>query len=128
VIEEHGYFGNIWVRQHYLDKAGDQVGGHAHYHDHVSLLTKGSVTVQVDGYEAKTFHAPTFIVIRKEHRHTITALENETVWYCVFALRNLDGEVTDVYDESHDPLSASPAPQAFWKNKQINRTRKSASN
>ena len=39
--------------------------------------------------------------------HKFTALEDNTVWYCVFALRDLDGEVTDIYGPEHNPLSAA---------------------
>jgi len=101
-----GYYGNIWVRQNVLHKTGDAFPGHLHSFDHVSLLTKGSVEVEVEGFPPKKFVAPTFIVIRKEHKHTFTALEDDTHWYCVFALRNLDGDVTEIYGDNHDPLSA----------------------
>jgi hypothetical protein len=47
VYEEHGFVGNVWVRQNWLILKGDTAGGHAHYHDHVSLLVKGSVEVTV---------------------------------------------------------------------------------
>lgn len=104
---ELGYFGNIWVRQNVLDKSGTSFGGHKHHFDHVSLLTKGSVRVEVDGFEPKKFKAPTFIVIKKDHEHNFIALEDDTQWYCVFALRDLDGEVTDIYGDNHNPLSAS---------------------
>ena len=105
---ELGWFGNIWVRQHILHKSGDASVGHTHKFDHVTLLVKGSVEVSIEGYPPKQFQAPTFIVIRKEHQHTLTALEDECLYYCVFALRNLDGEVVeDIYTEKHDPLSAS---------------------
>ena len=32
---ELGFFGNIWVRQNVLEKAGDNLGGHTHNFDHV---------------------------------------------------------------------------------------------
>lgn len=105
---ELGYFGNIWVRQNVLSKAGNTFGGHKHHFDHVSLLTKGSVTVKVNGSEPKNFIAPTFIIIRKDHEHEFIALEDGVNWYCVFALRDLDGNITDIYGENHDPLSAAP--------------------
>jgi hypothetical protein len=108
-MNEHinlGYFGNIWVRQNILKNANDICEGHKHNFDHVSLLTKGSVEVEVEGYESKVFKAPTFIVIKKEHMHKFTALENDTHWYCIFALRDLDGEVIEIYGEEHNPLSA----------------------
>jgi hypothetical protein len=110
-INEHynlGYFGNIWVRQNNLPHAGDVFAGHKHYFDHITLLVRGSVEVEVDGHPAKKFKAPTFIVIRKEHRHKITALEDDVLFYCVFALRDVNGEVFDpVYGVRHDPLSAT---------------------
>ena len=102
-----GYFGNIWVRQHVLELVGNTHGGHGHKFDHVTLLTSGKVSVAVDNKETKEFTAPTFIVIRKELQHKITALENDTVYYCVFALRDMDGSVVEIFDGNHDPNSAN---------------------
>ncbi len=99
-----GYFGNIWVKQHIHESEGDSYGGHKHTFDHVTLLSAGRVRVEVEGSPPKEFSAPTFIVIRKEHEHKITSLEADTVYYCVFALRDLDGEVGDIYGPQHDPL------------------------
>lgn len=104
---ELGYFGNIWVRLNVILKANDCVPGHKHHFDHISLLTKGSVEVEVDGYPPKKFYAPTFIIIKKEHKHKFTALEDDTQWYCVFALRDFNGNVTDIYGDEHNPLSAN---------------------
>ena len=61
---ELGFFGNIWVRQNVISKSGDFAEGHKHEFDHVSLLTSGSVEVEVEGYGPKKFVAPTFIVIK----------------------------------------------------------------
>lgn len=106
---ELGFFGNIWVRQNILEKAGETFGGHKHEFDHVSLLTKGKVRVEVDGHVAKEFEAPTFIVIKKDYEHNFIALEDDVNWYCVFALRDLDGEVVEIFDqEKHNPLTAAP--------------------
>jgi len=99
-----GYFGNIWVRQNILEKAGQACEGHRHSFDHVSLLTSGAVEVEIQGHPARQFKAPTFIIIRKEHEHKFTALADNTNWYCVFALRDLDGRVSDLYTMDHDPL------------------------
>jgi hypothetical protein len=117
--EELGFVGNIWVRQNYLEKAGDKVGGHIHHFDHVSLLAKGSVEVRIDGKEPHTFTAPTFIVIRKNHRHEITALEDDTSWYCVFAARDIDGNVADIVDTKNDPWFTFGAPDDFWEKRDL---------
>jgi hypothetical protein len=101
-INQMGYFGNIWVRSHTFAKAGDtNGGGHKHNFDHVTLLAVGSVLVEVDGQETKEFHGPTFIVIDKNLRHKFTALTDGVVYYCVFAVRDLDGEVTTLYDDKN---------------------------
>lgn len=117
--EELGYIGNIWVRQNYLEKAGDKVGGHIHFFDHVSLLAKGSVEVTIDGTNPQVFHAPTFIVIRKNHRHEITALEDDTSWYCVFAAREIDGSVAEIVNPENDPWFTLGADNNFWKEHNI---------
>jgi quercetin dioxygenase-like cupin family protein len=106
-MTELGYFGNIWVRQNYFSKAGEVHPGHKHHFDHVTLLAKGSVQVKVEDHPPKVFEAPTFIIIKKEHSHEITALEDDTLWYCVFALRDADGEVTDIYSGDNSPYSSA---------------------
>lgn len=108
LINQLGYFGNIWVRSHYFLKKGDtNGGGHKHHFDHITLLTSGSVQVDIEGYEPKTFTAPTFIVIKKEHQHKFTALEDNTIYYCVFALRDVDGNVTDIYSGDNSPYDSA---------------------
>lgn len=102
-VEEMGYFGNIWVRQHQFDKAGDVHEGHEHQFDHVSFLTHGSADVQV-GDTVTSFTAPAWITIRAKDRHCITATSDRTVWWCVFALRDLDGSVVEIFDPArHSP-------------------------
>ena len=105
---ELGYFGNIWVRQNILEKENESYPGHKHYFDHVTLLVKGKVSVEVEGHDLKEFQAPTFIVIKKEHQHKITALTDDVLYYCVFALRDNDGNVVDeMFEDKHNPLSAN---------------------
>jgi hypothetical protein len=105
---ELGYFGNIWVRQNIIEEAGESHLGHTHYFDHVTLLIRGKIKIEVESNNTlKEFEAPTFIVIRKELNHKITALTDSVLYYCIFALRNLDGDVIEIYDEKHDPLSAA---------------------
>lgn len=116
-----GYFGNIWVKQNLLLKNGDNGGGHAHRFDHVTLLCQGKVKVEIEGHPPKEFTAPTFIIIRKEHQHRITALADNTIYYCVFALRDINGEVVDdIYGEQHDPTCTMAVDPDYWeKVKQI---------
>lgn len=117
-----GYFGNIWVRQNNFDLAGQTHQGHYHKFDHVTLLTQGTLEVEVEGYPAKQFTAPTFIVIRKEHKHKFTAVTNNVMWYCIYAIRDLDGEpIGELFDSakhdpmSWDPMSASAVSDEYWE-------------
>ena len=116
---ELGYFGNIWVRQNIIEKAGEFFGGHKHKFDHVTLLAKGSIEVEVEGYAPKKFVAPTFVIIRKEHEHKVTSLTDDVIYYCVFALRDLDGEVIeDMVGVEVDPMSAAQVSKDYWDKKE----------
>ena len=104
LISDIGFYGNVFVRSHHLKKAGDtNGGGHYHLFDHVTLIVKGSVKVEVEGYAPTRYSAPKFVIINKDKEHLFTALEDDTMYYCVFALRDIDGEVTDVYSEANSP-------------------------
>lgn len=102
--DEAGFYGNVWIRKLYWRKAGDLHDGHTHEHNHISLLARGSVLCEVEGYEAKEFHAPTFITIDKNKHHKFTALEDETVSFCIFAFKDVTGEsAEDYFAEGNSP-------------------------
>ena len=102
-----GFFGNVWVVQNILEKIGDHNdNGHKHEFDHLTLLTHGSVRVEVEGHPSKDFVSPTYIVIRKNLNHKFIALEDNSAWYCIHVLRDLDGNpIDDFYSEDNDPLT-----------------------
>ena len=106
-LEQMGVFGNVWVYGHHLKKAGDYNAGHKHHFDHITMLAQGSVRCTVKDeagvLTTREFKAPTFIVIDKNKEHTLVALEDDTVFYCVFALRDKDGDVTDFYSGDNSP-------------------------
>lgn len=88
-----GLVGNIYTRQMHFKSKGDIEMGHTHPYDHMTLLAKGSVEVSVDG-EVSVFNAPHIIWINAEKAHQLTALEDDTVAYCVHAVRDA-GEIVD---------------------------------
>ena len=121
-VKELGYFGNIWVRQHILEKENDVAKGHLHEFDHVTMLVKGKVRVDVKNTltkeeRFKEFQSPTFMIIRKDHTHKITALTDDVQYYCVFALRDIDGDVTDVYSGKNDPYAGHE--DDYWIKKKL---------
>lgn len=92
---------NLWLRQMHFIKAGDANEGHVHNFDHITLLAKGSVEVDVEGNKT-TFAAPHMIYITAGKRHFITALEDDTLAYCVHALRTGERE-EDILDPAMIP-------------------------
>jgi hypothetical protein len=87
---------NIYVRMMHFRHTGDIEQGHSHPFDHLTLLAEGSMTVEVDGV-SRDFYAPKMIFIKKEKEHKLTALRDNTVAFCVHAIRN--GErVEDIID------------------------------
>lgn len=92
---------NLWLRQMHFEKAGDRNEGHVHNFDHITLLAKGSVTVDVEG-QTTEFKAPQMIFIAKGKRHHLIANEDDTVAYCVHALRTGDRE-EDILDPAMIP-------------------------
>jgi hypothetical protein len=91
---------NVFSRlMHFVNK-GDIEEGHKHVYDHGTLLSSGSVLVEMiddDGVTigSKEFTAPNFIFIEKNVNHRLTALEDNTVCACIHALRTVDQELID---------------------------------
>lgn len=92
---------NLWLRQMVFKNKGDANEGHEHNYDHVTLLTNGSVRVYVDG-KTSDFVAPQMIYIKKGKIHHLEALEDNTIAFCVHALR--DKETGDILDQNQVPL------------------------
>lgn len=91
---------NVFTRLMHFKKKGDIENGHSHPYDHATMVSKGSVSVQVydeDGvtHTAKTFTAPTMIYIQKNRKHKLTALEDGTLCACIHALRTVDDTLID---------------------------------
>lgn len=77
---------NVFVKLHYFLKAGDTHEGHAHAFDHITLLASGAVKMTHDNGEAE-FQAPHLIVTPKGIKHQFIALEPNTVFCCIHAIR-----------------------------------------
>ncbi len=99
---EMGDFAGIWVRKMYYATSSTVYVGHKHNHDHLSLLATGKVIIEVEGYKPKEFIAPTFVIIRKNKEHKITALQDNTTWFCLF---NHTPDGLDIFSRENDPCS-----------------------
>jgi len=83
-----GCVANLYSRMMHFVKKGDIEYGHTHSYDHLTLLASGSLKVTVDSNET-IFTAPHMIYIRKDKNHMLEALEDNTVAYCIHALRDI---------------------------------------
>ncbi len=102
-----GCVANLYSRMMYFEKAGDIEVGHTHQFDHLTLLAKGKLKVTVEGISTE-FTAPHMIYIHKDKVHELEALTDETVAYCIHALRDKDsGEILDpsMIPEGVNPVS-----------------------
>jgi cupin superfamily acireductone dioxygenase involved in methionine salvage len=106
---------NVFVKMMHFYYKGDvtERDGHSHTFDHITLLARGSVLMEVleEGGTAKEHKAPKLIVTPKNTRHKFTALEADTVLCCIHAIR--DGD--DVDDVAPQGISADEAMQLMQK-------------
>jgi len=95
-IQVHiGCVENLFTRMMYFEKKGDIEVGHVHQHDHLTLLAKGKLKVTIEG-NVTEFNAPHMIYINKDKVHELEALLDNTVAYCIHALRDKDtGDILD---------------------------------
>jgi len=96
-----GCVANLFSRMMHFAKSGDIEIGHTHQFDHLTLLAKGRLKVTVEG-AASEFTAPHMIYIHKDKIHELEALTDETVAYCIHALRDGNG-VDDILDPAMIP-------------------------
>tara|TARA_R110000868_G_scaffold138625_1_gene352861 strand:- start:1277 stop:1642 length:366 start_codon:yes stop_codon:yes gene_type:complete len=101
-----GCVANLFSRQMHFKKAGDIELGHTHPFDHLTLLASGSLQVTVNG-KVTDFKAPHMIYIKAEYEHGLVALEDNTVAFCIHALRDGNG-VDDILDPASIPVGVDP--------------------
>lgn len=100
-----GCVANLFSRMMHFKKAGDVEIGHTHQFDHLTLLAKGKLKVTVEG-NVSEFTAPHMIYIHKDKVHELEALTDDTVAYCIHALR--DKNTDEILDPSMIPAGVDP--------------------
>lgn len=104
-----GVFGNVIVRRINLDYHGQTLPQHTHNYDHVVFVGKGRVKIRVmspvDGSEEmREVLAPDWVEVPAKAKHQMQALEDGCVCFCVFAVRDADGQVPGAITEEHRKL------------------------
>lgn len=101
-----GCVANLWSRMMHFHHVGDTEQGHTHQFDHLTLLARGKLQVTVEG-KVSVFTAPHMIYIHADKMHELVALEDDTIAYCIHALRSGEG-VEDILDPSMIPAGVNP--------------------
>lgn len=107
------YVANLFSRMMHFEKAGDIEHGHCHNFDHLTLLAAGRLKVTVEG-QTSEFVAPHMIYIHKDKMHELVALEDNTVAYCIHALRSND-DTGDILDPTMIPKGVEVLAEGLAK-------------
>ena len=92
---------NVYSRLMHFERKGDIEYGHKHDFDHGTLVSSGSILVEIadavtkQTVTKKEVQAPNFIFIEKNKYHKLTALEDNTVCACIHALKTNDGDLLE---------------------------------
>ena len=106
-VEQFNLIAGVWCKQMHFKQTGDRMDGHLHTHNHLTLLASGSLRVTVNG-TASEFTAPHMIFIHKDHTHELISLQDNTVAYCVHAVR--DADTGDIIDDVIMPAGVTQEP------------------
>lgn len=94
--------GNLFLRPNYLEKAGDKVDGHTHNFDHMTVVWEGRVKVNAVFPDGRTmtqeFGRSEHFLVKAEVAHEIIALEDNTMFMCIYAHRDAQGQVTQKHE------------------------------
>ncbi|MBS75729.1 MAG: hypothetical protein CMO32_08220 [Variovorax sp.] len=91
-LVEHHFGGGVYAKETHVP-AGMWLVQHKHKHDHLSILSSGTVEVLVEG-ERTEMTGPTCVNIKGGLHHGIRAL-TDAVWFCVHATDCVDEDEVD---------------------------------
>lgn len=101
--------GNIYIRRMSFPTAGTVVKGHAHPYDHLTYLERGKLRVEISGREI-VYDAPMAIPIVAHEHHVLTSMIDDTVAFCIHALRDKNSE--EILEFNAVPFKENPLRQA----------------
>lgn len=92
---------DIWVRAYTLKKANSVIAQHIHAHDHITLVSRGSVEAWQDGELLGVFVAPAVVTIPAGKRHAFRAITDDVVLCCLHNLRGTGLESPEILDKEN---------------------------
>jgi hypothetical protein len=92
---------DIWVRSYTVPKARTVISQHVHTHDHITLVSRGTVEAWQDGELLGEFEAPAIIKILAGKKHAFKALTDDVALCCLHNLRGTGLESPEVIEGVH---------------------------
>ena len=101
--------GNIYIREGRLNSGG-VVEGHAHSFDHTTYCPHGSLKIEAldsGGNTTKTAilvaeDGQNWALIKAECSHRLTALEDGTVYHCIYSHRSANPDNENIVIQKYD--------------------------
>jgi hypothetical protein len=87
---------DIWVRAYSVSKAKTVLSQHVHTHDHITLVSRGTIEVWQDGERLGEFSAPSIIKILAGKKHAFRALTDDVALCCLHNLRGTGLESPEI--------------------------------
>ena len=87
---------DIWVRAYSIAKAKTVISQHVHTHDHITLVSRGTVEAWQDGKWFGEFSAPAIIKILAGKKHAFHALTDDVALCCLHNLRGTGLESPEI--------------------------------
>lgn len=89
---------DIWVRAYSIKKAESIAGQHVHTHDHITLVSRGTVEAWQDGALMGVYTAPAIIKVSAGKQHAFKALTDDVVFCCLHNLRGTGLESPEIME------------------------------
>ena len=89
---------DIWVRAYSIEKAESIAGQHVHTHDHITLVSRGTVEAWQDGALMGVYVAPAIIKVQAGKQHAFKALTDDVVFCCLHNLRGTGLESPEIME------------------------------
>lgn len=92
---------DIWIRAYTVPKAKTVISQHIHTHDHITLVSRGTVEAWQDGELLGEFSAPSVIKIPAGKKHAFKALTDDVSLCCLHNLRGTGLESPEIQEVNH---------------------------
>ena len=92
---------DIWIRAYTVPKAKTVISQHVHVHDHVTLVSRGTVEAWKDGELMGEFVAPAIIKIPAGAKHAFKALTDDVSLCCLHNLRGTGLASPEIQEVNH---------------------------